>query len=238
MDSNICYSETKDVLYNYKYFIKALVEKHQIKSICDVGGGANPLLDLEYINEKGIDYTILDISETELNKAPKEFKKIKSDISAPQNMAESNFDLVFSMMLAEHIENAEQFHKNIFTILKNGGLAVHFFPTLYAFPFFTNWLIPESLSSRLLNYFAARDDYQHAKFPAYYRWCRGPIGNQIRKYYDLGYEIVEYRGCFGHADYYNKLKPIKKLHEIKTNYLLKTPIPILTSYAQIVLKKA
>ena len=194
MITKISFGKTIDARKEYKQLLTRLLEMHQIKNVCDVGGGANPLLKSKYIHRKDIDYAILDISATELDKAPKEYKKILADISAQNITVQAKFDLVFSKMVAEHINDAEQFHKNVLEVLSRGGLAVHFFPTLYTLPFLVNRIFPEWLNDKLLNYFSKRDSYQKAKFPAYYRWCRGPISSQIQKFTDLGYEVVEYRG--------------------------------------------
>ena len=139
-------------------------------------------------------------------------------------------------MLAEHITDAEQFHKNVVSCLTHNGLAVHYFPTLFTLPFFINYIIPNSLADNLLHIFDPRDRHQHAKFRAYYRWCRGPTNKQIQRFICLGYDVIEYRGFFGHG-YYNKFKILRKIHNIKTNYLLQHPYPMLTSYAYVVLKK-
>ena len=139
-------------------------------------------------------------------------------------------------MLAEHITDPLQFHKNVLSCLANNGLAVHYFPTLYTLPFFANYIMPERLADILLHMFETRDRFQHAKFPAYYRWCRGPTHKQIQRFVSLGYEVVEYRGFFGHG-YYQKIKVLDKINRIKTNYLLKHPNPIFTSYAYVVLRK-
>jgi hypothetical protein len=139
-------------------------------------------------------------------------------------------------MLAEHIIDPEQFHKNILSCLTTNGLAVHYFPTLYTMPFVVNYIMPERLADILLHIFQARDRYQHAKFPAYYRWCRGPTLRQINRFVSLGYEIVEYQGFFGHG-YYQKIKVLDKINMIKTEYLLRHPNPNFTSYAYLVLRK-
>ena len=237
MNTNITYGKSEDAWNGYNQFITGLIDTHNIKSICDIGGGANPFLDAEYINRKSINYSVLDISETEMAKAPEQYNKIHADITLPEIVIEKQFDLVFSKMLAEHVDNAEQFHKNVLTILNSGGMAVHFFPTLYAFPFLVNRLVPERLAEKLLRYFSPRDEYQTAKFPAYYQWCRGPVNSQVKKFTNLGYEIIEYKGFFGHPFYYNRIPFIRKLHEIKTAYLLKHPHPLLSSYAYVVLRK-
>jgi 2-polyprenyl-3-methyl-5-hydroxy-6-metoxy-1,4-benzoquinol methylase len=172
-----------------------------------------------------------------LSKAPENYNKIPADIASPYFKLDTKFDLVFTKMLAEHITNAEQFHKNILSCLANNGLAVHYFPTLYTLPFLINYVMPERLADTLLHLFDTRDRYQHAKFPAYYRWCRGPTLKQIKRFISLGYDVVEYRGFYGHP-YYNKIKVLDKINKIKSNFLLKHPSPIFTSYAYVVLKKA
>jgi uncharacterized UPF0146 family protein len=239
MTSKISYGKTEEAWRGYEHLIAEIIENNNGRRICDIGGGANPLLTPDYINQKGIDYSVLDISEAELNKAPKQYNKIVADISSPEfSPTTAGFDLVFSKMLAEHIKDGEQFHKNVLRMLTDDGLAVHFFPTLYALPFLVNYLTPEVLADKLLNVFAVRDRYQFAKFPAHYSWCRGPIRSQRRKFEKSGYEIIQYRGFFGHGGYYDRIPILKRLHELKTGYLLKRPNPLFTSYAYIVLKKA
>lgn len=233
----ISYKEGKHAFTDFEPLIKELIDERGLTRICDIGGGANPLLNEEYIIKKDIDYTILDISETELRKAPKIYKKLRADISDPKFISNEKFDLIFSKMVAEHISDAKQFHKNILNCLSDKGLAVHFFPTLYTLPFFINYLIPEKLSQKLLDIFDPRDKYQHAKFPAYYRWCRGPFNSQITRLHSIGYEIIEYRCFFGHSGYYKKLNLLKNIHKYKSNFLLKHPNPYFTSYAYVILKK-
>lgn len=180
----------------------------------------------------------MDISKEELKKTPSFYKKkLLMDISSLNFNLKDKFDLVFSKMLAEHIKNASQFHKNVNMILKNDGLAVHFFPTLYTFPFLTNKIFSEKVTNFLLNVFAPRDNIQNAKFPAYYNLCRGPTKKQLHRFHKFGYKVLRYYGYFGHGGYYNKLPIIKKIHNFKSNFLLTMPIPTFTSYAIVVLQK-
>lgn len=237
MNTKISYRSTQEAWEEYPVFVKNLIETYSIRTICDIGGGANPLLDLDYIERKHLDYTVLDISEKELEKAPKQYSKINCNIADKNFNLERRFDFAFSKMLAEHTKDAAKFHKNVFTLLNPGGIAVHFFPTLYTLPFFINRIFPDEITQKLLDLFSPRDSYQYSKFPAYYKWCRGPSKKQIKKIEKLGYRVMEYRGFFGHRNYYKKVKPLLKLHEIKTNYLLKNPNPLFTSFAYLVLQK-
>jgi len=235
--TKISYEKSKSAWDGFVPFLQELICGNDIKSVCDIGGGANPMLSSEFVKESGVDYSILDISEDELKKAPEQYSKVLANIASSDFNIDKSYDMIFSKMLAEHIADADQFHKNVFSCLADGGLAVHFFPTLYTLPFFINCVIPEAFADALLNRFSPRDRYKHDKFPAYYRWCFGPTHRQMNRFKSLGYEVVEYRGFFGHGDYYNKIKILKKLHNIKTEYLLRHPNPIFTSYAIVVLKK-
>ena len=150
----ISYGKSDDAWLGYKNFIISQIQSGEIKNVCDIGGGANPQLDSNTINELGIKYSILDISQAELDKAPDEYEKINADIASSDIQTEPTFDLMFSKMLAEHVRDGAQFHKNVFDLLNPGGIAIHFFPTLYTLPFLVNRVFPETLTDKLLNYFA------------------------------------------------------------------------------------
>jgi SAM-dependent methyltransferase len=148
------------------------------------------------------------------------------------------FDLVFSRMVNEHVSDGQRYYRNIYNMLRPGGVTAHCFSTLYALPFLVNRLVPERLASCLLDVFNPRNRYQQDKFPAHYSWSRGPSGRMRRRLMALGYEIVEYRGYFGHP-YYNQplMKPVRALEEAKAAWLCRHPIPALTSYAVVILRK-
>ena len=118
----------------------------------------------------------------------------------------------------------------------NPGVAVHYFPTLYTLPFVLNKLIPEGLSSFLLDIFLPRDRYQLGKFPAYYSWCYGPTPPMLAMLADIGYEILEYRGYFG-SIYYSRIPLVRDFHKIYSRNLYRHPNPYLTSFAQVILRK-
>lgn len=235
---HVVWGHSNDARLAYKQLVLDLIDTHGVQRVCEIGGGARPMLSADQTSERGLEYSILDISESELAKAPIECDKICADITARAfSYGDATYDLVFSKMLAEHVREPEQFHRNVLGMLADGGLAVHFWPTLYTMPFVINRVVPEPLAEALLRTFAPRDSYRHAKFPAYYRWCRGPTRRQLRRLASVGYEVVEYVGFFGHPEYYDNLKLIQTLHEAKTRFLLKHPDPNFTSYAFVVLRK-
>ena len=217
-------------------FIQQLIMENNIKSILELGAGANPTIHPEFIEANKLIYTISDIDLIELEKADDVYTKIVLNLNVEEISLPNKYDFIFSRMVNEHISNGYYFHRNIFTLLNSGGMVFHCFSTLYTIPFLINRIFPETISDILLKIFAPRDKYKHGKFKAYYSWCRGPSEIMIKKYKEIGYDILEYCGYFGH-NYYNKIPVLNKLEYYKTKYLTKRKISWLTSYAHILLKK-
>lgn len=235
---NIKYEATKYFIGwdKTESFVQNLILKNNLKSILEIGAGANPTINPEFIKKHNLKYTISDIDDDELKKADEIYSKLVIDLSSSSFNLPEKFDLVFSRMVGEHISDAKTFHRNVFKILNKGGLSFHCFSTLYTFPFLINKIIPNGLSDVVLDKFAPRDKHQHGKFKAYYDWSRGPSPQMIKRFEKIGYEIVEYVGYFGH-NYYNKIPILNKIEEVKSKILLKFPIPLLTAYAYFILKK-
>lgn len=221
----------------YAALLDELTAQESVTKICDVGGGARPSLSPEETRTRNIEYHVLDISADELEKAPDCFAKVQADICAPSLPVSETYDVVTSKFVAEHVSDGYRFHRNIHDLLVEGGYALHLFPTLYALPFLINFLTPEKLSVELLDFFSPQARKKRAKFPTRYSWCRGPTRRQIRRFENLGYEIVEYTGFFG-TPYLDRLKPLKKVDRRLSAKLVTRPIPWLTSYACLLLHKA
>ncbi len=217
-------------------FILQIVKENNVTKILEIGSGANPTLDVGTVKNLNLDYTTSDVNETELLKAHDVYKKVILDLSSDKVELNNRYDLIFSRMVGEHILDGRIYHKHIYELLNPNGLSVHCFSTLYAFPFLLNRLIPERLGDILLGKFAPRDAEIHGKFKAYYSWSRGPSKKMIERFVKTGFEIIQYKGYFGH-DYYKKIKPLHYLEQLKAKWLVKHPISALTSYACIVLKK-
>ncbi len=239
MTTKIQYGHYSQSWPNYSELLQALIGLPTVRTICEIGGGANPMIPLSFIENHNLEYTIIDISEAELQKAPDGYYKLQGDISDPNFIPSQQYDLVFSMQLAEHIKYGLDFHKNIFNLLKENGYAFHFFPTLYAPPFFLNKLLPQSISNLLILWHSPnrKKEGNRGKFPAYYDCCYGPLKSQILKLESLGYQVEEYVGFFGH-DYYEKVPLFKSFSDFITSLLLHYPIPSLTSYAYVLLSKS
>lgn len=220
----------------YRQTLDQYIEKYACKSLCEIGGGAFPAISLEQVNKQELDYTILDISQVELDRAPKEYKKVLADICQPNLELKQQYDFIFSKMLAEHVENPRLFHSNVYKLLKPGGIALHFFPTLFSLPFLINWLVPEFVAKILFKLFVCNDPIEHKRFSVYYRWCKGPIEKQLRSFKALNYEILVYHGFFGHR-YYDRIPGVRAIHKLMVRFLVRFPNPYLTSFAFVILRK-
>ncbi len=219
--------------------VKALVAEYKPRRVLEVGAGANPTLDPDFVSAQGIQYTANDVSPVELGKADAVYHRLLLDIGGHQipSSLQGRFDLIFSRMTNEHVLDGQQYHKNIHFMLTDGGIAAHWCSTLYALPFLVNRLAPEWLSDRLLKHFAPRDQHKHGKYRAYYSWSRGPSAAMIRQIERLGYHVLEFRGYYGHGYYSKRLPLLHRLEQLKSQWLVRHPVPLLTSYARFVLQK-
>jgi uncharacterized UPF0146 family protein len=237
----IAYHKVENTVHitKFKKYLDRLIAGSGIKRVCEVGGGANPAIPLDLINKYKLNYTLLDISNEELAKAPNEYQKIQADISSPNLKLDGKFDLIFSIMLAEHVPNGHTFHTNVLNLLHNGGYALHVFPTMYSPAFVVNRMLPEQVSKQILWALSPhrKTDDKKLKFPAYYSWCRGPLQSQIQMFKNLGFEVEEYIGFFGTPAYFRKIKPILVIDNWLSSLLVKYPQPLVTSYAFVVLRK-
>lgn len=232
----ISYAPSTDAWKNFSAWAADLVIRGGYREVCDVGGGANPSLPRSSLVADKVVCTLLDISTQELEKAPPGYRTMLQDIEAPDFHIDERFDAVICKMIAEHVCDGRRFHQNVFRLLRPGGIAIHYFPTLFALPFVANKLMPRALSDRLLELVAPRDRYRQGKFRAYYSWCYGPTPRMLQMLRRTGFEILEYRGLIGHI-YFDRIPLLREIHHSLSRFLLLHPNPYLTSFAQVVLRK-
>jgi SAM-dependent methyltransferase len=215
-----------------------LAHRNGVSDVAELGGGANPQVgDAEkwgFVDHR----VVIDISAGELAKAGNDVQTEVADLCQPITAGHGGYDLVFSTTLCEHLADPRTFHENCFNLLRPGGLAIHFFPTLYTFPFVINKLIPERLAYAVLRKIHRErlDHGSHDKFPAYYRWTTGPTRRAMKRFESVGFEVEEFRASFGHK-YYYQIPPLNAAEFAKARFLLRHPWPALTSYAAVVLRK-
>lgn len=236
----ISYGNSEDAWRDVKSTIESAILNGGAKRILEVGAGANPLFSEEFLKKHGLTYTAMDISATELAKAPGCHEKIVADICAPQIHVDGQFDFIFSRMLAEHVKDGCAFHRGVYQMLAPGGRAFHFFPTMWAPPFVLNRLLPERVAELILHFvqFGREREGRLGKFPAYYSWCRGPLPSQLNRLRSIGYSIESYVGFFGHRGYYARFPSFLKFHDLISHWLIAHPQPWLTSFAYLTLAKS
>ncbi len=214
-----------------------LVDATGATEVGELGGGANPTVAMTARASRLVELTVLDISDDELAKAPSGVQTLCADLCAEQPPVRERFDLVFSRMLCEHVPSGIRFHRNCRAMLRAGGYAMHFFPTVTALPFLANRVLPEALGERLVEAIlpTRRRGGKHSKFPAYYRWCWGPTQQQLARYRSVGFDVVSYDAGIGHG-YYAKVPVLRGLERAKSRFLLEHPSPWLSAYALVVLR--
>ncbi len=246
MTMNIWYGPTSVADAKFHETLHRLASAPGVRRVCEIGGGANPALDLDFLRRHRLEYTVVDVAAEELGKAPAEYRRVQADISRPGHGLAGGYDLIFSRWCLEHVPRAEMFHREVHQLLAPAGRAFHLFPTLYSLPFVLNRLIPEAITSRLLLALMPHrvPDGDHGKFPASYRWCRGPSRSQLRRLAGVGFTVEEYAAFFGHSGkfsfgsgYLNRIPLLCRIHEEITRLLLHCPVPTLTTYAYVVMQK-
>jgi SAM-dependent methyltransferase len=219
--------------------VRKLAQRPEVRRVCDLGGGANPVLAPAEIDALGLRYEVVDVSARELAKAPEGYATVQADALAPGfAAAHGPYELIASGFIAEHVPDPARFHANVFAALAPGGFAVHAFPTLYEPTFVVNRLLPGHVTGPLLRRLqrGREDEGSHGKFPAHYRWCRGPTRRQLARLRGVGFEVVEYAGYFGHG-YFGPVKPLDRAQQRLSGWLERHPLPALTSYACVVLRR-
>ena len=160
----------------YKDTVVALAREGGLARHLDIGGGRDPLFQPDELDRFGFDVTLNDISSRELELAPDRYRKVRCDITAeaaPALLGRGCYDLAYCRMVMEHVADVPRMWRVIHEVLAPGGVAVSFFPTLYAPPFVLNRLVPETLSSRVLHAVDRNrgEDGDNPKFPAFYDHC-------------------------------------------------------------------
>jgi SAM-dependent methyltransferase len=209
-------------------------------SVCELGGGARPALDLEFLNGFGLRCLVVDLSESELRKAPPGYSTLVADVSSPEFSTgehDEHYDLVFSRVLAEHVRDARQFHRNVRRILRPGGLAMHFFPTFWWPPFVANRVLPEGLAEWILLRIDPGRERSGScgKFRAYYHWCFGPTRRQIARLASVGFSVEHCVAYFGEPTA-ARGRVLSRVDEVWTEAMLSRPNYHFTSYAAYTLR--
>lgn len=225
---------------NYERTIEALAKAFHLKDLIEIGGGRDPLMTPERVRALGANYTINDISEEELRHAPAGFGKLCFDICsdpAAAGVEAGTYDLAFSRMVFEHVRDGRAAWRNLSVLLRPGGVALAFVPTLYALPYVANLAVPEWLSSRIVKaLYPHRTDHDDPKFPAYYSWCFSSERKMAPMLREAGFSESLIVPFYGHQ-YFEKLPIVREVDEALTRLAIRFDWRALTPYAYILARK-
>ena len=197
----------------YRNQLSELIQQRPGARILELGGGRHPAYSLEDLPDTVSSYTVNDIDEGELALTPDSYDKACFDVTGDVSKFSGKYDVIFSKTLIEHVSNGKAMHRNILSLLKEGGVAFHMAPTLYASPFVINKLIPERLSRALVHAFFPNRRTEHPKFPAHYSWCYGNRGKMTKMLKGVGFSRVTIDTFYGH-DYFRSIPGLRDISRV------------------------
>lgn len=226
---------------NYESTILALARHYGLRRVCEIGGGRDPLFSAEQAHRRGLELTVNDIDSGELALTPAGLKTacfdIAGDLSEP-DIARGGYDLMVSRMVFEHVGDVERAWTNIHALLAPGGVALAFFPTLWAPVFALNHILPEKASRAIVHalFPARRDGGGDPKFPAHYDWCRGSRATLTPMLTRAGFSDVHIQRFWGHG-YFDRMPGLKQADHAFNALAAKIGWDFVTTYAYVVVRK-
>jgi len=225
---------------NYKRVVRDLCGSLGAQHIIEIGGGRDPLFSPDEIAAMGVDMTVNDISPSELAVLPAGYRTacfdVAGDISKVGHLRNS-FDLAFSRMVFEHVEDGQRAWSNLYQLLAPGGVALAFVPTLYSVPFVLNWLLPDNVAAAIVKrFFPNRAGDDDPVFPARYSWTFGSDRRMRPMLSAIGYREVAILPFYGHG-YYEPFPIIRDVHNWFTALARSNDWQTLASFAYIAVRK-
>lgn len=225
---------------NFERAAFALIEEFRLSRVVEIGGGRDPAF-LEASRERGFQLIVNDIDPRELAHLPPgtptaEFN-IAGDLAARPDLA-GTFDLVTSRMVFEHVDGVKQAWRNTYRILAPGGVAIAFFPTLYAWPFLLNKLIPDAVAKKIVEtlFPKRRADGDNPVFPALYDQCFGSE-KRLRKFLEpIGFSEIHVQPFWGHR-YLERLPVVREIEGAMNRLFARLDWRFFTTYAYVIVRK-
>jgi SAM-dependent methyltransferase len=225
---------------NYEIVVRELARILNARRLLEVGGGRDPLFRPDELKTLGIELTVNDISQTELDVLPDSYRKacfdVAGDISQVSHLWNS-FDLAFSRMVFEHVADGQRAWANLYEFLAPGGVALAFIPTLYALPFVINRLLPDDVAAKIVKLiYPHRTDDEDPVFPARYSWTYASDRKMKPMLQRIGYREVVILPFYGHG-YFDRFPVVRDIHAAFTALARKHDWRTVASYAYIAARK-
>ena len=227
---------------HYEDTIVGLTQKFGLRRVCEIGGGRDPLFTAEQAKRRGIDLIVNDIDAGELALTPAGLRTARFDIAgdlSEPDIARGGYDLMVSRMVFEHVADVERAWTNIHALLSPGGVALAFFPTLWAPAFALNHVLPESVSRAVVHamFPARRDGGGDPKFPALYDWCRGSRKLLAPMLNRAGFTDLHVQRFWGHG-YFDRVPGLKQADHAFNALAARIGWDFVTTYTYVVVRKA
>ena len=226
---------------NYKRAIIAIAREKGLKRHLEIGGGRDPLFLPNEVAAHGFDVTLNDISAHELTLAPKGYATVQCDIAgkdAKEILGAERYDLAYCRMVMEHLPDVPRMWENINAALAPGGVALSFFPTLYAPPYVLNRIIPEKISRWLLEtvFPDRKEEGDNPKFPAYYDYCFSEEDKIVPMLKRAGFSDVVVLPFWGYS-YFWKFPGVKQIDAAFTKIARERQWRAVSSFAYVIATK-
>lgn len=225
---------------NYERLALALAFQLGHGRMLEIGGGRDPTF-ANLTPMVGLDLVVNDIDAGELALLPPDARTacfdIAGDLGGRQELLGA-FELVTSRMVFEHVADVEAAWRNTHALLKPGGVAIAFFPTLYGWPFVLNRLLPDALARKIVErVFPDRaPDGLTPVFPAHYDWCFGSEA-KLRKMLDpIGFSEICVLPFWGHH-YLDRLPGIRTLEKGMNRLFAAFDWRLFTTYTYVIVRK-
>lgn len=225
---------------NYEPAVLALAKEFGLTRLLEIGGGRDPGF-AGSAEAAGITLIVNDIDPAELALLPPGYETacfdIAGDISARDDLVEC-YDLVAARMVFEHIEDVEAAWRNVYRILKPGGVGLAFFPTLYSWPFVINHLLPDALAKKIVEtlFPARKPDGDNPVFPPHYDWCYGSEKKLKRMLDPIGFSEARVLPFWGHH-YLDRIPVAREIDAAMNTLAARLDWRLFTTYAYVVVRK-
>jgi SAM-dependent methyltransferase len=225
---------------NYKRVVRELCRELAARRLIEIGGGRDPLFNLNELKDLGAELTLNDIDPRELAYLPKQYPTacfdIVGDLSGVGHLRGS-FDLAFSRMVFEHVADGQRAWANLHELLAPGGIALAFIPTLYAPPFVVNWLLPHKLAAAIVKTLRPeRRGEEDPVFPPVYSWCFADEIRMRSMLTAIGYRDVAVLPFYGHG-YFEYVPIMRDIHKWFAGIARRRDWRTIASFAYIIVRK-
>jgi SAM-dependent methyltransferase len=224
---------------NYDRVLRHLIQRNGARQVLEIGGGRTAKFSLDELAKMGVELTVNDIAASELARLPAGYHTACFDVAGtlPASIKRNAYDLAFSQMVFEHVADGRQAWKNLHEVLTPGGIGIAFLPTLFAFPYIVNWLIPDSVGKRIAELLdRKRSDDTTPVFPARYSWAFSIERWMKPMLSEIGYREVMIVPFYGHR-YYQRFPIVRDIHAWFTDLARRRDWRFFSSYMYVVVRK-